>query len=272
MTLLRNIRLNLESALQQRQWVRRAIEPIRDATDPGPRALVRALLAAADDTFTPEERSRFGEIERRRRSLLRSFGRLESAMDHGAGSGRGITGAGAHAQQPLIARAALSSKSPFWARLLYALVRESRPAACLELGTNLGISAAYQALALEMNGTGTLVTLEGSEPRARLARRTLEALGLGRVEVVVGRFDETLPGVLGRTGRVSFAFVDGHHEEEATQRYFTQLEPHLDGGALVVFDDIAWSAGMRRAWLRLRAVPRIGAVADLRVLGVCAIA
>jgi predicted O-methyltransferase YrrM len=237
--------------------------------------LERALRVALLDQYTPAERASFGAIERRRRSLLCSFGGLGNAPDYGAGSGaprlREGTRSGARQQNMPIARAALSSKSAFWARLLYALVRERRPAACLELGTNLGISAAYQALALEMNGSGSLVTLEGSEARARLARRNLELLGLRRVEMVVGRFDETLAGVLDRMGPVGFAFVDGHHEEEATQHYFAAIAPHLERGALVAFDDITWSDGMRRAWQRLRAAPQVGAAADLRLLGVCAI-
>ena len=64
------------------------------------------------------------------------------------------------------------------------------------MGTAVGISAAYQAAALALNGRGTFTTLEGAEPLADIARDNLRRLGLGMVEVVVGRFEDTLDAVL----------------------------------------------------------------------------
>ena len=43
------------------------------------------------------------------------------------------------------------------------IVRELSPRACLELGAGYGISAAYQGAALELNGSGTLTTMERIE-------------------------------------------------------------------------------------------------------------
>jgi predicted O-methyltransferase YrrM len=154
------------------------------------------------------------------------------------------------------------------ARLLYHLIRHFRPRTGLELGTCLGLSAAYVAAALHENGTGRLVTLEGGTALARLARRHLDALGLGaRVKIVEGRFRRTLPGVLARHAPIDFAFLDGHHDPDATLAYVDRLAPHLADGAVLVFDDIAWSLGMRRAWRTLCRDARLPITVDLWTVG-----
>lgn len=49
------------------------------------------------------------------------------------------------------------------------------------------------------------------------------------------------------------AFVDGHHDEQATLDYFALIRPRMRTGAVMAFDDIEWSDGMRRAWKEIRA-------------------
>jgi predicted O-methyltransferase YrrM len=124
---------------------------------------------------------------------------------------------------------------------------------------------------LELNGAGTLVTLEGAPAIADLARGHLGRLGLGRAEVVVGRFQDTLPGVLAARRPVDYVFVDGHHDEHATLGYFEQLLPFLADSALLVFDDIAWSDGMRRAWTAIARDPRVTSAVGLGPVGLCLI-
>jgi predicted O-methyltransferase YrrM len=162
----------------------------------------------------------------------------------------------------------LSSKSPLGALLLFRLVRELRPAHALELGTNLGISAAYQAAALALNGGGELHTIEGAPRLAALARAHLASLGLA-AEVHEGRFSDVLPGLLARTAPLDYVFIDGHHDGPATVGYFAQIHPALGPGALVVFDDIAWSAGMAEAWRTVRADPRVRVAIGLGTMGAC---
>ena len=162
-----------------------------------------------------------------------------------------------------------TSKEPRWAFLLFKMVRELEPEVCLELGTSFGISAAYQAAALELNGRGRIVTLEGAESKADIARANFVRLGLGRISVTTGRFQDTLDGVLRGLERVDFAFIDGHHDEQATLRYFEQITPFLSRRAVVVIDDTSWSMGMRRVWQALEADDRVKSSVDLRYMGIC---
>lgn len=160
------------------------------------------------------------------------------------------------------------SKAPRWAALLFHLVRRLQPDSALELGTCAGISGAYQAAALALNGSGCLVSLEGCEDLAAAAGEHWQRLGLnGIVSCVPGRFADTLAGVLDAHGPFDSVFVDGHHDEQATWDYYSQIQPHLVEGALLVFDDIAWSPGMRRVWRRIGQDRFVRAAIDLHKIG-----
>jgi predicted O-methyltransferase YrrM len=272
MPFLRNVAINIESALQQRRWLRDAIKRIELAPQEYAAPLTRALRAVRDGDFAAEDVESFRRVEALRRSLLRNFRPLE-IVDFGAGGSQAPpeheSSRAPASVRTTIARSALSSKSPFWARLLFMLVREARPARCLELGSNLGLSAAYQASALRLNGTGLLVTLEGAEPRARLARQNLARLGLDNATVVTGEFRNTLAGILEVDPPVDFAFIDGHHDEHATREYFERIAARAAPTAIIVLDDISWSDGMKRAWRSIRSDSRVALAVDLRVIGLC---
>lgn len=163
----------------------------------------------------------------------------------------------------------IASKSAFWCSLLFKLIRTLRPTSCIEMGTAVGVSAAYQAAALTLNGHGTLLTLEGATSLADIAKKNFQQLGLDTVAVVVGPFQDTLPTILQGSHPVDYVFVDGHHDEQATLAYFEQLLPFLADNACLVFDDIAWSEGMKRAWNSIASDRRVGIAVDLGAVGLC---
>lgn len=226
------------------------------------------IAAAFDSALRHPDQSTVADlaaIERIRSQLNRS-GDVIEMHDFGAGP-RGRLGGdkareGAVVERNLSELSTDSSADPFWARLLHELVRQLRPSVCLEMGGLVGISTAYQAAALRRNRTdgrrGELICLEGDPTLSGIIQSNLDGLGLGDlVTVVTGRFDETLGRVAGDHAPIDFAFVDGHHAFEPTLRYFEALRPHLADGAVVVFDDIAWSPGMRSAWRAIVAQPGI---------------
>lgn len=162
------------------------------------------------------------------------------------------------------------SKEPLWAELLFQIIRQLKPASCIEMGACLGISGGYQAAALELNGAGRLVTMEGAPSFAQIAEKNLQSLGLGhRAKVVVGRFHDTLDGVLAETKPVDCCFIDGHHDEAATIEYFERVLPFLAPRAVLLFDDIRWSLGMLRAWMKICSDSRVRVSFDLGKIGVC---
>jgi predicted O-methyltransferase YrrM len=161
-----------------------------------------------------------------------------------------------------------SSVAPLWGRFLFALVRELRPDACIELGTNLGVSGAYQAAALELNGSGRLMTFEGNPEWADRARLLFERLELTRVDQRVGLLEDTLEPELARIGTLDYAYVDADHSEQANRRYLEAMLPHLRPGSVLAYDDIGLSGDMRRSWEMVRDHERISAAAAAHRMGV----
>jgi predicted O-methyltransferase YrrM len=221
----------------------------------------------------PEEAAYIDRIEAERAALERSTAEA-LLVDYGARSpdsplSAEEMAAGIEVRRVMGEVCRTSSKPPEDARFLFDVIRERRPGTCLELGTCIGISAAYEAAALELNDYGFLYTIEGAEPLAVEARALLRRLRLEqRVDVRVGRFADVLPDLL-ESNVFDYVFVDGHHDEHATIEYFELILPRTRSGATMVFDDIDWSEGMRRAW---RAIRSSDALASTRREGTFAVA
>jgi predicted O-methyltransferase YrrM len=263
-----------ERLLGRLRWVAGKRE--RDKLHAATPELGRAIDAALRSQRTPDEAALWDRIETLRSQAMRSQEPVEQ-IDFGAGKANETLSMDAMAagrkRDRTVAQMTGASKSPFWAGVLFRLVRSLRRENALELGTCLGVSAAYQAGAMELNGKGALTSLEGAPALADISRRHLDGLGLGgRVAIVRGRFSDTLPAVLRDRGPFDFVFIDGHHDGNATRAYCDQIQPHLAPGAVVVFDDIDWSDSMKRAWGQLAADPRFGVTVDLGRLGVAQLA
>ena len=165
--------------------------------------------------------------------------------------------------------AQVASIRPPWGRFLLRLVRGLRPESCIELGGAIGISAAYQAAGLELNGGGRLLSIEGAPELAGHARQTLTGLGLERVEVVEGRFEDVLEPILPDAAPVDLVYLDAEKNRDKMVALFEQLLPYLSPRAVVVMDDIHWSQQMKLAWRDISSHPSVALSVDLWRLGAC---
>jgi predicted O-methyltransferase YrrM len=119
-------------------------------------------------------------------------------------------------------------------RLLYTLVRATRPGTVVEFGTSFGISTLHLAAAVRDNGTGRVITTELSASKAASARQTFAATGLDDVITLLeGDARETLAGLDVPPGLV---LLDGWKDLYLPVLHL--LEPRLAPGTLVVADDI----------------------------------
>jgi predicted O-methyltransferase YrrM len=203
----------------------------------------------------------FVTIEGLRRRLLKSDDVLE--REH-RGAGR-PAGGGARRVADIARHAAKPARL---GQLLFRLARYYRPSVIVELGTSLGLSAAYLATGA---AGASLWTIEGSAAVAERAKRHLSELGLEGVEVTTGNFDMVLEPLVERVGPVDLAFVDGNHRSEPTLRYFDILMRHSGRSAMLIFDDIHWSADMERAWAQIKSDPRVMMTIDLFFFGLVVI-
>ncbi len=201
------------------------------------------------------------KIEALRKELVRAK-EVVSYPDHGAGRA-GQAQAVTTATIGQLARTA--SRRPRMGELLHRICKHYQPTTCLEFGTHLGISTLYQATALQ---DAHFVTMEGAPSLARYAQQHFEEFGV-TPEIRVGEFSKTLAQLAQESFQPDYVFVDGNHRYEPTMAYFQQLLPMMKDGGLLIFDDIYWSTGMRKAWREICAHPEVTVSIDLFTLGLC---
>ena len=244
--------------------------------------VVRAIQRALVRQPSAEERPWILRIEEVRVRLSASR-ELVTFTDFGAGTAREASASESAGRpttaQPVSAtttrtlgQMTRSSKPPQWAYLLFCLVRELQPERGLEMGACVGISASYQSAAMSLNGRGRLMSLEGAETLAERSQNTLRELGLADIaQVKLGAFSHTLASSLADLAPVSWAFIDGHHDGAATLAYTEQILEAAGPEAVLVFDDINWSRGMKAAWQAIVADQRFALTVDLRSVGLAVV-
>lgn len=142
--------------------------------------------------------------------------------------------------RPMTARERAEAMSEFYipvtpeaGRLLYSLVRATRPATIVEFGMSFGISAVHLAAAARDNGAGRVVTTELSETKIAAAKQTFAETGLNDVITILeGDALSTLSDV---AGPVDFVLLDGW--KDLYLPVLELLEPRLSPGVLVIADN-----------------------------------
>lgn len=197
-------------------------------------------------------------IETGRQRLLKQPAQIE-VEDFGAGS------AVIKTKMRIVADIATSSLKPKkYAQLLSRIVNHYKPVNIVELGTSFGITTSYLAAG---NAGGKVYTVEGSAAIAEIAQKTFERTGFKNIELLAGNFNKVLPDLLTRLQSVDLAFVDGNHRKEPTLNYFKQLLAHSNHSAILIFDDIHWSADMEAAWAEIKQHPSVTLTVDLFFIG-----
>ena len=153
-----------------------------------------------------------------------------------------------------------SASSSRQGRRLFRLAQWLKPARMVELGTSLGFGSTYLAAGGQ---PGTLDTIEGAEPLARIAANNLDCLKINNVQVHAGNFDQVLSRVLRSGDTPDLIFFDGNHRAEPTMAYFETCLEYCGEKTLFVFDDVHWSAGMESVWEQLCQHPRVTMSIDL---------
>ena len=118
-------------------------------------------------------------------------------------------------------------------RLLYALVRATRPTTVVEFGMSFGISAVHLASAVRDNGNGRVVTTELSDTKIAAAKKTFAETGLDDVITILE--GDALTTLADLVGPVDFVLLDGW--KDLYLPVIKLLEPRLSTGALIIADN-----------------------------------
>jgi predicted O-methyltransferase YrrM len=132
----------------------------------------------------------------------------------------------------------------------------------LEIGTSLGIGAAYMASSTQYSG----MSIEGCAETARIAQKNLAQAGFSNIDVRVGEFSEILANLVEE--KFDFIYIDGNHRKLPTLDYFEFALNHSTENAFIIFDDIHWSEEMEEAWEIIQRDERINLSMDLFRLGI----
>jgi predicted O-methyltransferase YrrM len=137
--------------------------------------------------------------------------------------------------------------TPYWAadsllaRCCYLACRLLEPAVVVETGVAYGVSSAFVLKALEVNGRGTLHSVD-LPPLRREADRfwgiaVPEALK-GRWKLHRGSSRRVLPELLEGLGAVDLFVHDSLHTYRNMRREFETVWPHLRTGGVILADDV----------------------------------
>ena len=181
-------------------------------------------------------------IEEKRQKFLKSNEKIE-VVDFGAGS------KGSSSTKKSIRNIAQYAVSPpFQCLWLYHLVRAQNINRVLELGTSLGITAAYLA---QGNPHVQVTTIEGDPNISKKAIELFDQLHLN-IDARSGQFNDVITDLVKSSITYDLIYIDGHHAKIPTLEYTQRLLPLLNPEGVIIYDDIYWSEGMKEAWQELK--------------------
>jgi len=155
------------------------------------------------------------------------------------------------------------SNSPLTHNLLYQYFLSLTPAkVCIELGTGVGINAAY----LSEVTTGTLYTIEGDEGLHLVAAEHLKFRE--NISSLLGNISDVLPKLLEEHQSIDFALIDANHTYRATVDYFNMLVSKVGENSIIIIGDIYWSKDMNKAWKEIIDHPHVSLSFDFYECGV----
>lgn len=157
-----------------------------------------------------------------------------------------------------------SSIRPGYGKLLNKLVACYQPDTVIELGTALGISTTYLATG---NKNVLVITVEANSQLCDLARNHFTLNELNNITLINKPFDDVLPELTAKIRGNLLVFIDGNHTYDGTMHYYRFFNEQ-NNRAILVFDDIYWSAGMHKAWNEIQKLPESGLTIDLFQMGI----
>lgn len=156
-----------------------------------------------------------------------------------------------------------SSVNKKYGRLIYDLVKYFNPINILEIGSSVGISAAFIAQAAPK---ANFTSIEGIEEKVKIANQIAAELKHS-TEFIQGNFDSMLDSLINKYEKLDFVFFDGNHKKKNTLKYFNLCLKKIHNETVFIFDDIHWSEEMEEAWNEIKNHSKVRVSVDLFRMG-----
>ncbi|MEM8939103.1 MAG: class I SAM-dependent methyltransferase [Bacteroidota bacterium] len=214
----------------------------------GPHSLHSPFLYSLfNQVIKPSKSYRIKKIEKLRKELL-SNNHTVKVMDFK--SGKTLT-----RTISLIARTSVSNKK--FSSFLNLLITFLKVSSVLETGTSLGINALYLA-----HSVNSLVTIEGSEALASLARKNFKFCNKKNIRLVKANMYQALESEIIKN-KPDFIFLDADHRSTAVAFCINLILKHTPSVKCIVIHDIYWSRDMYEMWNQLIDDPRFTLSIDI---------
>ena len=161
--------------------------------------------------------------------------------------------------------AKVSLKNKKYALFIAELCRFHKANTIIELGTCLGVTTSYIAIA---NPEAKIYTIEGSSSILDCAFSIFKENKFDNISACLGNFDERLPQILLEQNGFDVLFIDGNHTYEATLRYFQMAKAKAREKSIIIFDDIYWDKAMSKAWEEIKKDESITVSIDMFEMGI----
>jgi predicted O-methyltransferase YrrM len=150
------------------------------------------------------------------------------------------------------------------AKLILKIISYFKPNNILEIGTSIGLGTSVFAIA---NPKAHLITLEGCEQTAEIAKEYFKKNKFNNTKIVVGNFKKTLSKKILQQN-LDCIYFDGNHTKEATLEYFETCLPSKNNNSFWIFDDIYWNSEMQEAWSIIKNHPEVTVTVDVFHFGI----
>ncbi len=135
----------------------------------------------------------------------------------------------------------------------------TNPEICIEFGTSLGITSSYLSFGADK---GKIISIEGDPIIASRAQNIFDVMKIKNIIPINSTFEDFIKKDLKELETVDFIFLDGNHRSGPLLSYYYALQPHLKSNAIIMVDDIYWSADMYSGWKELIAMPEVSHSVD----------
>ncbi|MFN8436615.1 MAG: class I SAM-dependent methyltransferase [Cytophagales bacterium] len=181
----------------------------------------------------------FKELSELRNEFLKNQSSIE-IHDLGAGS---VVSSKKNRRISEIAKNSLQGQKS--AEFLFKLVNFMQSSVIIELGTSLGLTTQYLAMA---NTKSRIYTFEGCTQTLEFADSYFKKNNIENITTVLGNINNSLSNFLSKLPSLDLVVFDANHSYHSTLEYFQVCLEKIHNDTVFIFDDIYWSPDMLKAW------------------------
>jgi predicted O-methyltransferase YrrM len=157
-----------------------------------------------------------------------------------------------------------SVMSAKYGQLLFRIIDKYGPSEILEIGTSLGVTTSYLAMA---NPDTSVTTIEEADSFAKIVSTNFHKLGIRNVRLLEGNMNRQLSDWLAQRRNIDLALFNGTQDSRSVIRHYRAIRENIHEKTMLVFDTIHASAEMEKVWKEIQQDDAVTLSIDLFGIG-----